>query len=400
MKRPDRNSVLNIAIAVIMALLLVLTLAPSRSGTIDFREFCLICGERGMADTLLNIALFMPLGLILGARIRSSVRAYALAVAISTSIEFAQVFIPGRDSSIADIVFNGLGAALGVGLARSWELWLLPQPRTARLLGAIAALGAVSVFAATDLLLRPAFPSAQYDASWTPRFSHRVYYEGSVIAASVGETSIPGGLLADSEVVRAGLLAGKPVRATVVAGAAPDGTAPLLSINGVQMQIASLSVDHFDLVFRYRMRSDALRLDRPQLRYGGAFLGVRPGQMVRVGAERNGKAYCMWVDDSRHCGLGFTLGDGWSLLLWSPSLPAWLGALLSLIWLALIATPAGFWAPGFREATAGAIAVGLGLVLVPIFGTLLATPWPQYLAASAGLALGWTLGSLVRRTAG
>jgi len=398
-KRPDRNSALNIAIAVILLLLLVLTLAPSRSGTIDFREFCLICGERGMADTLLNIALFMPLGLVLGARIRSSVRAYTLAVAISTGIEFAQVFIPGRDSSIADIVFNGLGAALGVGLARSWELWLLPQPRTARLLAAIATLGALSVFAATDLLLRPAFPSAQYDASWTPRHSHRVYYEGSVLAASVGGTPTPGGLLADSERVRARLLAGEPLQAVITAGAVPNGTAPLLMINGVQMQIASLSVDHFDLVFRYRMRSDALRLDRPQLRYGGAFLGVRPGQMVRAGAERNGKTYCMWVDDSRQCGLGFTLGDGWSLL-WSPSLPAWLGAVLSLIWLAGIATPTGFWAPGIREAAAGAMAVGLGLVLVPIFGTLLATPWPQYLAASAGLALGWTLRALVRRVAG
>jgi hypothetical protein len=161
-----------------------------------------------------------------------------------------------------------------------------------------------------------------------------------------------------------------------------------------------LSVDRFDLFFRYRMRSDALRLDRPQLRYRGALLSVRPGEMLRVGAERRAGAHCLWVDDSRRCGLGFTLGDAWSLLLWSPSLPAALTALLGLIWLAGISMPAGYWASGIRQTAVGAVVIGLALVLIPAFGYLLATPWPHFAAALAGVALGRTLRTLVRRVAG
>ncbi len=399
MKRPDRDVALNIVIGLILALLLVLTLAPSRSGTIDFRNLCLICGERGLADTFLNIALFVPLGVALGARVGSNIRAYALAVAISTAIELAQVFIPGRDSSLADIVFNGLGGALGVGLARSWRFWLLPNRRTGRLMAAIATLGAVSGLGATNLLLQPVFPSVQYDAAWTPRLRHLVYYEGSVLSAAVGETSTPDGLLDDSESVRVQLLAGAPMKAVIVAGAAPRGTAPLLSINGIQMEIASLSVDRFDLIFRYRMQSDGLRLDRPELRYSGAFLGVRPGEILQVGAERSGEAYCLWVNDSSRCGLGFTLGDGWSLLLWSPSMPAWLTPLLGLIWLTGIAIPTGFWAPGNRQAAAGMVTIWLGLALIPRVGSLLATPWPHFAAVLVGVSLGWTFQRFVRRGA-
>jgi hypothetical protein len=240
----------------------------------------------------------------------------------------------------------------------------------------------------------------QYDAAWTPRLRHLVHYEGSVLQASVGETTTPDGLLANSERVRDQLLAGEPLQALIVAGAVPDGAAPLLSINGIQMEIASLSVDRFDLFFRYRMRSDALRLDRPQLRYRGALLGVRPGEMLRVGAERRDGAHCLWVDDSRRCGLGFTLGDGWSFLLWSPSLPALLTALLGLIWLAGISMPASYWAPGIRQTAVGAVAIGLALVLIPGSGYVLATPWPHFAAVLVGVALARTLRAFVRQTAG
>ncbi len=400
MRRPDRNVALNIATGTILALLLAVTLTPSSSTTIDFRSLCLICGERGLADTILNIALFMPLGFALGTRIQSGLRAYVIAVAISTGIEFAQVFIPGRDSSLADIVFNGLGAALGVGLARSWRLWLLPSPRAARSLGALAALGALAVLATTDLLMRPDFPSMQYDAAWTPRSRNMVHYEGSVLQASVGETATPNGLLADSETVREQLLAGEPLHGSIVAGAVPDGTAIVLSINGFQLEVASLRLHRFDLVFRYRMRSNALRLDRPQLRIPGALLEVSPGEIIPIGAERRGRDYCMWVGDFRRCDLGFTLGDGWSLLLWTPNLPVALASLLGLIWLAGLTVPVGYWTPGIRSAAVGAAAIGLALALIPGFGYLLTTPWPQFAAAVAGVALGRTLQGLVRRGAG
>lgn len=388
MKRPDRKTTLNIAIAAFLSVLLVLTLVPSTSGTIDFRTLCLICGERGLADAILNVILFMPLGLLLGARIRSRVVAYVLAIGISTGIEFAQVFIPGRDSSFADIIYNGLGAVLGVGLARAWRMWLLPGERGIRRLGLIATVGAVSVLVGTDYLMRPAFPSMQYDAAWTPRLRHVVHYEGSLLEASVGGTSTPDGMLGESQAVRSKLLAGEPMQAVVITGAPPAGAAPLLTINGFQMEIASLSLERLDLIFRYRMRSDALRLDSPELLYREAMRGVRPGRTVRIEASRPGKAYCLAVDDSRLCGLGFTPADGWSLLLWSARLPAWLPALLGVVWLAGISFPSGFWSASGRHAVAGALVLVVTLAAVPAAGQLQATPFPHYLAAILGVGAG------------
>lgn len=388
MKRPNRDTTLNIGIAAVLSILLVLTLAPSSSGTIDFRTLCLICGERGLADAILNVVLFMPLGLLLGARIRSRVVAYVFAIGISTGIEFAQVFIPGRDSSFADIVYNGLGAVVGVGLARAWHLWLIPGERAIRRLGLIATTGAVAVFAGTDYLMRPAFPAMQYDVAWTPRLRHLVHYEGSVLKASVGGTNAPDGMLGASEEVRSELLAGEPMRVVIITGAPPAGSAPLLTVNGFQMEIASLSLDRFKLSYRYRMRSDALRLDSPELFFRGAMEGLRPGRTVRIEATRPGKAYCLAVDDSRRCGLGFTVADGWSLLLWSARLPAWLPALLGLAWLAGLSFPSGFWSASGRHAVASALVLAAALAAVPAAGQLLAAPWPHYVALMLGLGAG------------
>ena len=365
MKRPSRQTVLNVAIGTILTLLLVLTLTPSRSAMIDSQSLCLICGERGLADAILNVFLFVPLGLALGARVTSRPRAYALAVAVSACIEVAQVFIPGRDSSIADVVFNGLGAMLGVGLARSWRLWIRPSPRAARRLAWTAAAGAIAAFIVTDMMLRPAFPVMQYDAAWTPNLRHMQHYQGSVMQAAVGETVTPPGFLADSDRVRVQLLAGEPFRVLVVAGAPPVGAAPVVAINGFQTEIVSLVVDRFDLIFRHRTQSAAFQLDRPELRYEGALAGARPGKVLRIGAERRGEEYCLSVDDSRRCGLGFTLGEGWALLLWSSSMPVRLTVLLSLLWLAMISLPAALWAPGVRQALVSAAAIGAGPVSDP-----------------------------------
>ena len=77
--------------------------------------FCLWCGHFALADAFLNVALFVPLGIALGLALPRAARlAVLLALGLSVSIELAQLLLPGRFATVADVAANGLGAAIGV----------------------------------------------------------------------------------------------------------------------------------------------------------------------------------------------------------------------------------------------------------------------------------------------
>ena len=67
-----------------------------------------------IVDVILNVALFLPIGFLrrgLGqAGRRVGWRAVAAACALSTLVEFIQVFLPGRYPSPVDVVTNTAGA--------------------------------------------------------------------------------------------------------------------------------------------------------------------------------------------------------------------------------------------------------------------------------------------------
>jgi hypothetical protein len=85
-----------------------------------------------VADALENIAGFMPVGFLFvmaagGITRRSlarvSIAAVSAAALLSLSIELLQVYLPSRDSSLADLLTNILGAALGSALAMVLMSW-------------------------------------------------------------------------------------------------------------------------------------------------------------------------------------------------------------------------------------------------------------------------------------
>lgn len=64
-----------------------------------------------------NIVLFLPLGLLLGWRVRNWAAALLLAVTCSVLIEWGQaVLLPARYPSWLDVLANTTGALLGLGL--------------------------------------------------------------------------------------------------------------------------------------------------------------------------------------------------------------------------------------------------------------------------------------------
>ncbi len=55
------------------------------------------------------------------------------------------------------------------------------------------------------------------------------------------------------------------------------------------------------------------------------------------------RGYCIRINGSATCDLGFTAGTGWAMLLYPESAPQWFKTLLNIGWLAGLWLPAGFW---------------------------------------------------------
>lgn len=62
-------------------------------------------------EFLLNILLFVPLGMVLGSLRR--VRLLPLAVALSVTVELLQFLYPDRSPKVTDVIANSMGALLG-----------------------------------------------------------------------------------------------------------------------------------------------------------------------------------------------------------------------------------------------------------------------------------------------
>jgi hypothetical protein len=148
------------AVAAALIAILVVTLTPIPRGRSLPFSFAIPLAHRHLADILLNVILFIPLGLALGWRSRSTLPVMLAGLLLSTAIELTQTVIPGRDPSLSDIIFNTLGTLVGAFIARRPRIWLAPSRDNAPLFGAASSLVTAIVMMATAYLLSPA-PGAE-----------------------------------------------------------------------------------------------------------------------------------------------------------------------------------------------------------------------------------------------
>ena len=78
-------------------------------------------GAEPLVGEIANLILFAPLGGVLCLRRWHWMKAVGAACALSVTIEVVQRVIPGRTTSVDDVLFNTLGAALGWLLARRFS---------------------------------------------------------------------------------------------------------------------------------------------------------------------------------------------------------------------------------------------------------------------------------------
>jgi VanZ family protein len=372
-----------------LAVVLLLTLTPASaspdaaSAMFDFE----IRGLRGLADSIANVLLFLPIGVAAAVRFPGWRRPVLGALLLSVTIEVVQLAIPGRYTSPADVAFNTLGATIGVALAHTAGWWLRP-PGPWRLLFGVAALAAgLLVLAGGVALLLPASTSRPAEVRWTPSIRGAPAYGGLVGDARLGSITLEPGYRRRGVDVRTALRAGDTLHVRFTAGPPPArAQAIVLVTDANERRTLGVHVRGDDVVVSWMTRGGTLRLDEPDIRVRGVLHDVAAGDEVELAAWRDGREHCVRVGARQECGLGHTIGDTWALLYYP--VPGALAALLPVAWIMALLLPAGYWLNRPAEAAAAAmLAVGVLAAATPFVGVL-ATPLLQLAAAAAAIGLG------------
>ena len=374
------------------------------------RTLCVLCGARGLADFILNIGLYAPLGMALAARGWRWIGVVGAGMLLSVTIEALQVFIiPGRDASVGDLISNTMGAGIGWGL---WWGWVrrraLGRTATAALPSA-AVIVVVALLMAGLRLLTPSFPAALYYLQWTADLGNLEVYEGEVLSTRVGPLDLPGppGPMERSDSIRALLRDGATLETTIRAGPPPAGLAPIFSIyDHRQREIILLGADGQDLVYRHRSNAAEIRLDGAEIRFQDALADVAAGEVVTLsvspdtaGPAPGTRGYRASVDSRVVRSPGFTAGRTWTLLFYRPGWGVGLSRILDLVWLAALFLPAGLLGSRLRDCGPAALLAVAGLLVVPPLLGFPTTSVAGTLAALGGVAAGYAVARLSRTPA-
>jgi VanZ family protein len=388
------------AAALWTALILAVCLTPTGSRSPEGVQLCLICAHDGVADFFLNIALYLPLGFFLRVRTGSTWFAVACGLVLSLSVETSQLFIPGRFTTVADLLANTAGAGLGALLGIRPLSWLLPRAPAAKWASILAAIAAAAAILAPAALVTPTVPGGQLYGNWTPAIATSEPYAGRVLLAEIDELPLPSRALETSGAVRERLERDYTLTLVFEAADPTPGPAPVFRLlDDRAVEAVNISAVGADLHVWVRFRADDLYLDRPNFRFTGALADAVPGDSLTLFLECDSRGMVRAHLEGERLGdrsikLGIPPGRGWALLFHPSRLPEWVARVFDLAWIALLFLPVGWWGGRSPRGLAmGALPLAT-LALIPVVTLLLPTPALHYLAGLVGLLGGATLRAL------
>jgi VanZ like family len=381
----------------------ITTLIPLPEQTAASRDtslWCLVCGEHGGVDVLDNLLLFIPLtaGLtLLGRRRRWVVLAGFL---LSLSIESLQYrVIPGRDSSLSDLLTNTTGAWLGAVLAGHYRQLLWPSSWRAGRLALTWVLLWWAIQTATAVLLRPWSPHEVLRAAWTRVIPGRDTFDGTLTSALVFGRSVPD----DTSALDSGI--GQRIRSGsvdlelgLVSGRDLGSWSPVFELLGHSGPVLAVETRGPDLIVRMPSRAQAWRLRSPALKLAHA-LPPGPGVSLLLQAGEQGDTlWARWSSGTvrHHARQILSPSLGWSLIIPFHYAYGYEVPWLTGLWVAGWLIPLGYWwirAGLGRSAVPWSILVLLvGLGFLPHLMGYPAVPWWEWLAGATGITVGWAGG--------
>jgi hypothetical protein len=324
----------------------------------------------------------------------------ALGALASGGIELAQLtLIPGRDSSIGDLIFNTAGTLAGGSLACAVPILAGLQDRAASRMSVLAGLAFAGAVAMTGWLLQPSLPVTQYWGQWTPSLGHLEWYRGRVRSVHLGGLEVRPRPIEDSDWARSALRRGDLLDVHALAGPPVPGLASLFSIaDDHERVIALVGPDRHALVYRLRTRAADFRLDEPDLRVDDAWPDAPPGTAIHVRVWSPSPGRWSLEADGRAHAVGFTAGTGWGFLYYPEWFPDLLRRLMSAAWVGFLAVPVGVFLRRRADSAIGIALVGAGLGILPLAVGLLPTTVLEWSGGVTGLVAGGMFARAVRAT--
>ena len=383
-------------------------------------HFCLVCGSLGGLNAVLNVFLFVPLGIGIAFSGFPSKRALLAMCALSALIETAQfLVIPGRYSTIGDVLTNTLGGALGFAVGRYAFSLLRPSRRIALALSMAWSAVWLAIQTISAFGFSPAIPKSEYYGQIAPRLGNFEQFHGRVLRASIADVVVPDTRFKVSPHVRELLLRGAIVTTTIVPAWPTRDIAPIVRIaDASQREIMLFAQNAENLVFGVRTGAAVLHLRPPFFALPNVFPAVSRGDSglktdtLTVSGRYSARE--VWMNTQTRTSydrrIPITASLGWTMLLpfqWFIE-GTLIELVVSAIWIGCLLLPIGYWGGGvarFPRApdatrirmTAAPIALVLlyvGLVVVPQRFGVTAAPPSDWLAALTGILLG---GALARR---
>lgn len=390
-----------IAIAIIVASLLAiafLTLRPE-SGRAESSFWCLRCGDRAAIDVILNVFLFVPLGVGLALYGLPFQRAVLLALACTCLVETLQFWIPGRDASARDILANSIGGVIGHLLGRDWRVLAVPDRSAARVVAA-AAIGVwLAMQGLTALALQLAPPPEPWWAQLRPdRDNFPSFFTGRVLDFSLGRFHMPENdqIAADTVAeMRREMFAGEPLRVRITNVDTAKRLAAIAIISaGPVHDVAWWASDQRGAVYGVIVRGSLLGLRTPTVRIPAA-VSLGKNDTVELAGSYHKGIYTLQAHDrsgTRRRMLRASPSMTWALLVPIPLYAfgeevLWLTALyLFVMWCVL-----GYWCARSEVIALVVLGIFFGLCAIPILFRLPVAHWSEWLACIAGAATGWLL---------
>ena len=357
---------------------------------------CLVCGDQGGADVVLNLLLFTPLATGLRLLGWSWRRVVAVSASLSFTVECLQYYVvAGRDASLSDLLTNTTGAAIAPRLGRL----LAPDQALARRLffGSVALwLGVLTLSA---IVMMPWEPSGRLRNDCTRSVGKDDTFSGTVQSVVLNGVLLPcDGELPGAPPLREALGRGEVTLDVVAISGSPTGRRTL--IHAVRVPggfLVELAQEGRSAAFNAPALALRLGLHAPILRLPEAF-PPREGIPVELHAGVHDRR--MWISSSysgnrRRVELALSPSHGWSAILpWGIQMGRPL-RLATAFWIGSLILPAAYWA-GFlgslvlgAAGVAAALAAGLGVL--PSLTGYAPAHWSEWVAGFLGAALGWAL---------
>ncbi len=400
-----------------LALIARLTLKPMGSTFPTHFDVCLLCGEVGTANFVLNVLLFVPLGL--GLRLIGVPR-WAICVvglALTVSIETLQFYVvPGRDSDLGDIIANTTGAVVGIAVVDFHRIWLAPASHVAGWLGGVTALCICTGAALVQWSLAPWLSHAVYYEQIAPDLPGYALFNGAVSDATFDGAGIGIGRMSmtASAAMRDSLLADSAVIAvTLQPGTTRNEVAPIVAVHDIsRREIFLLARRGDDLLFRLRRRTAVLGFHTPSAVLTNAFpTAAAATDTLAVRAVVASGSTTLYVASSGPHGttnlrrrVSQGLWDAWRLFI--PDEGRWgrHATELTLLSMAFLFVPIGYWSGrGARhEGTmlsviSIAMPVAAAFAIIPWAASAPAAAWPVWVAGLAGAGAAWGAGAFGAR---